>query len=186
MSVIRISARYAKSLLELAVEQSNLESVLADVQALNEACKNRDLHLMLKSPIIHGTKKMQVLNALFEKNFNPVTMAFLKLITGKGREMYIPEIAAEFIEQYKIRNSITTVKLITATPVDQATVDNIHSKLIASNETGKKVEIVTVIDPQLIGGYILELGGKRYDSSVAYQLEQLRKEFKGNVYKKEF
>lgn len=113
-------------------------------------------------------------------------MAFLKLITGKGREMYIPEIAAEFIEQYKIRNSITTVKLITATPVDQATVDNIHSKLIASNETGKKVEIVTVIDPQLIGGYILELGGKRYDSSVAYQLEQLRKEFKGNVYKKEF
>jgi F-type H+-transporting ATPase subunit delta len=48
------------------------------------------------------------------------------------------------------------------------------------------VEIVTEIDPQLIGGYILELGGKRYDSSVAYQLEQLRKEFKGNVYKKEF
>lgn len=186
MSVIRISARYAKSLLELAIQQSNLESVLKDIQSLDEACKNRDLHLMLKSPIIHGSKKMQVLNALFGSSFNPVTMAFIKLITEKGREIYIPEIAAEFIHQYKIKNGITTVKLITATPVDQATVDTIHSKLVASNETGSQVEIVTAVDPQLLGGYVLELEGKRYDTSVAYQLEQLRKEFKGNVYKKEF
>ncbi len=186
MSVIRISARYAKSLLALAEEQSNVEGVLADIEALHKACQNRDLALLLKSPIIHGSRKLDVLHAIFGKSFHPVTMGFIKLIVGKGREMYLPEIAAECIQLYRRMNGITTVRLVTATPVSQSTIDSIHSKLVASSETGRQVEIVASVDPNLLGGFILELEGKRYDSSIAYQLQQLRKEFTGNVYQKQF
>ncbi len=66
MSVTRIATRYAKSLMELAMEQGKLTQVSADIISLNEASRNRDLYLMLKSPIINGDKKIAVLEAIFK------------------------------------------------------------------------------------------------------------------------
>ena len=75
MSVTRIATRYAKSLMELAMEQGKLSQVSADVISLAEAARNRDLYMMLKSPIIHGDKKISVLDAIFKSRFDVMTMA---------------------------------------------------------------------------------------------------------------
>jgi F-type H+-transporting ATPase subunit delta len=70
MSVIRIASRYAKSLIDLAVEQDKLERVLEDVKTFQKAVSNREFYLLLKSPIINATKKQQIFKALFGDKFD--------------------------------------------------------------------------------------------------------------------
>lgn len=186
MSVTRIATRYAKSLIELAVEQGKLAQVSTDVNTLAAAAKNRDLHLMLKSPIISADRKNAALNALFGSNMDSLTMAYLTLLVNKGREGYLPEIAAEFVAQYKTIQKITTVKVIAAAPISDAVVADLKSRLLASGITHPNLEIVTSVDPDLVGGFVLEFDNKRYDASVANKLAELKAEFTKNLYIKEF
>lgn len=186
MSVTRIATRYAKSLIDLASQQGKLPQVSADVIALAEAAKNRDLHLMLKSPIISPDKKNAALNALFGKQMDSLTMAYLTLLVNKGREMYLPEIAAEFAAQYKVMQKITTVKVISASPLSDNVVDQLKARLLASGITHSNLEIVTSVDPKIIGGFVLEFDNKRYDASIANKLADLKSEFTKNLYIKEY
>jgi F-type H+-transporting ATPase subunit delta len=183
MSVTRIASRYAKSLIDLAQDQGNLDRVKEDVLTFDKAVtESRDLYLLLKSPIIHADKKKQVLKALFEKGFDKTTMAFLEIITSKGREPFLHDIAREFMAQYKKIRHISTVFLRTARALPKEVVEQIRKKLEESTETDTTVEIITEVDPDLIGGFVAEFDNKRYDASVAHQLEQLKKDFSQNLF----
>lgn len=186
MSVTRIATRYAKSLIELAVEQGKLPQVSADVHSLATASKNRDLQLMLKSPIISADRKNAALNALFGKQMDSLTMAYLTLLVNKGREKYLPEIAVEFVSQYKNLQQITSVKVISAAPLSDDVINDLKSHLLSSGITHPNLEIETSIKPSLIGGFVLEFDSKRYDASVANKLAELKADFKKNLYIKEF
>ena len=177
MSVNRISTRYAKSLLDLAIEQNSLENTYKDIKEFNNALKSRDLILMLKSPIINAGKKASIFKVLFGDKLGQLTMAFFDIAIKKGREMYLPEIAAEFINQYKVHNRITTVTITSATDLSENTISEIKSKLLNSDLTMDKVEVTTKIDPSIIGGFIVETQDKRIDSSVQRKLELIKKEF---------
>jgi F-type H+-transporting ATPase subunit delta len=185
MSVTRIATRYAKSLLDLAIEQGRLDVVTRDINTLKTATQNRDLLMMLKSPIISADKKSAVMKALFG-GMDQLTLAYINLLINKGREPFLPEIAAEYIAQYKRMSKITSVRITTAVPLDAATLEDLRKKLTDSVATQDNVEIETSIDPELIGGYVLEFDNKRYDASVASKLEDLRNEFTKNLYVKEF
>ena len=178
----RVAGRYAKSLIDLAIERGNLQSVMGDVEQLATAVKNRDLLLMLKSPIINPDKKKQVMNVLFGESFDDTTMAFVNICITKGRESLLPEIANEVLEEYKKMQSITTVKVTTATPLSTEGLEAIRGKLLSSTATAKNVVIETAINPDLIGGYVVEFGDRLYDASVASKLAALKKEFTGNLY----
>ena len=177
MSAERLSYRYAKSLIDLAKEQGKLEVIKGDVANLLTAVQSRDLELMLKSPIVSKMKKANALEALFGDGFDDMTMSFMDILLTKGREMYIPEIAEEFMSQYKEMNKISTVRLVTAQPLTDAALAEIKAKLIASNELKANVEIETVVDPSLIGGFRLEFNNLQYDASVAHRLNEMRKAF---------
>lgn len=182
MSVTRIAHRYAKSLIDLAVEQNKLERVREDVQAFKEASTNKDFRAFIKSPIIHHTKKEQIIKTLFEGKFDTLTMSFLDILTRKGREEYLPEIAAEFIQEYKKIKHITTVRLTTATPLSEAAVNAVRTKLIDTTKTSDNIELMTAVDPDLIGGYVLEFDGNVYDASIKHKLVQLKDDFDDNLY----
>ena len=186
MSVIRIATRYAKSLIELAVEQGKLAQVQADVKVLQNAVKNRDLYLMLKSPIISNDRKIAAMDALFQSQFDSLTMGYLKLLINKNRENYLPEITAEFVEQYKVLNKITTVRVTTATPMSDAVLEDLRKKILDSGATSENLDLQTAVDPDLIGGFVLDFDNKRYDASAAHKLEQLKAQFSKNLYVKEF
>ncbi len=185
MSVTRIASRYAKSVLDLAIEKGQLEEVLADMTSFKKATENRDLYLLLKSPIINVSKKQQVFKALFEGKQTELTAAFFDIILRKGREKYLPEIAEEFIVQYKKHKHISSVTLITATPLAAETVSKIKQRLVSSEATDDHVELETEVNEDLLGGFVLQFGDKLYDASVAHKLEQLKKEFSKNEYIKE-
>ena len=186
MSVNRVAGRYAKSLLDLSAENGSLETVVADIKYFQQAVKNRDLYLLLKSPIISADKKEQVVKALFADKFNTVLMSFINICVNKGREVILPEIADEFIFQYKAMQGITTMKLTTATPVSDETIESIKAKFLQSASTADLIEVETKVNPELIGGFVVQYGDRLYDASVANKLNSLKKQFKVNNYDVKF
>ena len=95
----RVAPRYAKSLLDLGIEQNKLDVLYDNMSALKSALQNRDLYLMVKSPIIHADKKISVFKSIFEGSFDKISQSFLDIITRKGRETILPEITDSFIKQ---------------------------------------------------------------------------------------
>src|ERR1700760_4405718 len=97
-----VATRYAKSLMELAVETNQLEAVRADMKAVKQICdENHEFALFLDSPIIKTDKKIAVLTAVFKGKIADITLSILNLIASKHRESITKEIAAAFDEQYK-------------------------------------------------------------------------------------
>jgi len=186
MSVSRIATRYAKSLLSLAQDQQKLDRVLEDVKSFIKATESKDFFLLLKSPIIHASKKKEIFSLLFNERFDKTTMAFLNIIANKGRESFLTEIMQGFITQYKKMMNITTVKLITASPLSDETLASIHSKLASSTDSNVTIELDTSVDKNIIGGFVIDYDNKMYNASVAYKLERLKKEFSKNTYLKGF
>ncbi len=182
MSVQRVATRYAKSLIDLARDNNKLDRIKEDVMGFLEVAKNRDFKMCLQSPIINTGTKTKIFRELFDGKVDQVTMAFFNIILNKGRESYLPEIASEFIEQYKAINHISTIRLVTATEVDAKTIDAIRQKFEAAGSTRSNVEIIHTVDPTLIGGFLVEFDDKLYDASVKYQLEQVKKQFTGNLH----
>ena len=110
MKSTRLTSRYAKSLLNLSIKQNCLEKTLADMNHINSLCdKNKDLILLLKSPVVKTDKKRLILSNIFSKSVSEITMSFIVIITNKKREMYLQGIAESFISLYKKYSNIETV-----------------------------------------------------------------------------
>lgn len=180
MSVKRIAARYAKSLLDLAQERNITPSILEDMNAFKKMAENRDLQLLLKSPIVNTLKKQEVFNALFNDKLSKVTNDFFSIALRKGRESYLVDIADSFIELHKELQGISDIKLTTATALSDEALAKIKAELLKSTSTRQSVDITTTIDESIIGGFIIEIGDKLYDDSVAHKLEALKKSFATN------
>lgn len=184
MSVSKIAARYAKPLLELALEQKKLDTVYQDILGFRKALENRDLFLLFKSPIVNPSKKLAIVTELFQKRMDSTTFSFLKIIIKKGREKLLDDITKNFIEQYKEHNNIQTVHLTTARQFTDAELDEIKKKLQFAYLKDMTIELETSIDPEIIGGFIINIDDKEYDASVEHKLDVMRKSFTGNQYQK--
>ena len=181
----RLAYRYAKSIIDLAVETNQLEKVFEDMQWINTVSKsNRDFVVLLKSPVVNADTKQKVMDAVSVGKLTELTEKFLRLLIAKGRERSLPEIATAFIASYKQKKNIQTVKLRSAAPLSEEMKKIIIEKL---KESGgfEKVELEEKVDPDLIGGFVLQVGDKLIDASVAYDLKNIAKQFENNdfIYK---
>lgn len=177
----RLASRYAKSLVDLAVEKNELEAVHTDMQLLQAICKsNPDVVALLNSPIIKADKKVKILGAVLDGKISGITSGFMRLLTTKGRESTLPQVAKEVIKQYNVIKNITTVKITTAVPVDAATLSVIQQK--AEQSAGRKVTMETAVNPDLIGGFTLETGDQLFDASILRDLKDVKKQFLQNIY----
>jgi F-type H+-transporting ATPase subunit delta len=181
----RLASRYAKALIQLAIERGELETVFADMQWLQSVCKsNPDFVNVLRSPIIKGDQKNKIITAVTTGRISELTASFNKLLINKTRESDLPEITAAFIQQYKEHKNIHTVKLTTASPVSEAMKNEIM-KQIKSTSNMQNIELETSVNEALIGGFVLQAGDKLIDASVAYDLKQISRQFENNdfIYK---
>ncbi len=180
----RVATPYAKSLLDLARERGQVDAVTTNMQHFNESVKNPDLRSMLTSPVISGDKKLKVLDALFG-NYDEITKAFLRIVTEKNREEVLPAIANEYMRIYREEKGISQVKVTSAAPLSATAIDSIQAKLRSDGLVDKIIELETVVDPSLLGGFIIEVGDRYYDASARAQFATLRKEFTGTSYQKQ-
>lgn len=175
MSEIRIAARYAKSLMELAIEKGLLEQVNFDMRTLQSVCKNSpDLVNVLKSPIIMSDKKIAVLTGVFGNTFNKLSMMFLEQVTKKRREMFLPLIAEQFAKQYNTHNGISFATVTSASLLTEGMQASV--KEFIEKETNARVELKTIVNPDIIGGLVIRIEDNLYDSSIAKKLNILKKE----------
>jgi F-type H+-transporting ATPase subunit delta len=181
----RLAGRYAKSLLDLAIEKGQLDAVYSDIQFLDAALKSsKELVVVLKSPIIKADKKGKILDAIAAGRLSVITATFNKLLLAKGREFYLPEIVTAFIAQYKEYKGIHTVKLTTAVPVSEELKQSILQQIRVAKDM-QHLELNTEVNEALIGGYVLEIGDELVDASIAFDLHNIKKQFQNNdfVYK---
>ena len=169
----KVGKRYAKSLFSLSQERNVSEAVAADMKLLAAVCEdNRDFRLLLSSPIIHSDKKLAILNKTFGGRVHSLTLQFFDIITKKGREFYLPQIALEFIRLYKEHKGIQTAIVTSAVGLD----DNLRKQVykMVSESLNSEVELVEKVDQNLIGGMILRVGDKQYDASIASELRKIK------------
>lgn len=181
----RLAGRYAKSLLDISKEQGQLETVFEDMLTLQSITKaSRDFVTLLRSPVVTADKKNKVITAVTDGKISPLTATFIKLLVSKAREAALPEIIQAFIQQYKDLKKIYTVKLTTAAPVSEGLKSEIVSR-VKQTSNMENIELETVVNPDLIGGFTLQAGDKLIDASVAYDLKQIAKQFENNdfIYK---
>ncbi len=181
----RLASRYAKSLIDLAIEKGQLEKVFADMQWLQAVCKsNRDFVNLLRSPVIKPDTKKKILTAVTAGNVGELTAAFNALLITKGRESNLPEIVNAFIDSYKQHKNIQTIKLTTAAPISDALKNSIVEQ-VKKSAGFQNVEVEEKIDADLIGGFVLQIGDKLVDASIAYDLRAIAKQFENNdfIYK---
>ncbi|HYF31928.1 MAG TPA: ATP synthase F1 subunit delta [Chitinophagaceae bacterium] len=181
----RLAGRYAKSLMDLAIERNELEAIYQDMQFLQSVCRNsRDFVNLMKSPVIAPDKKEGIFNAVTKGKISALTASFHQLLIRKGREANFPEIVQAFIDQYKRHKGIYTVKLTTAKPVSEDLKQEIIRK-VRSQTPMQNIELKTEVKEDLVGGFVLEMGDTLVDASIAYDLKAIKKQFLNNdfIYK---
>jgi F-type H+-transporting ATPase subunit delta len=177
----RLATRYAKSIIDVAVEQNQLQAVYNDMKLVTAVCKsNADFVAVLRSPIIKADKKGKILAATINPHVGNITAGFITLLINKGREANLPEIAQACIEQYNTIKGISKVKITTAVAINDDTKNAIVASIKASSN--QQLEIETVVNEDLIGGFLLETGGNLVDASILRDLKDISKQFLNNDY----
>ena len=176
MSNQRIAIRYAKPLMALAEEQKVLKKVMDDMSNFAELCEaNRDFLLMLRSPIIAPLKKANILDKIFKEKSNKLTLSAFNIIARKNRENLLPEIAQEFVNQYNEKMGIQQAVVRTTYKLDVKTRKLFEG--IVEKTTGKKAVMKEEVDPEILGGFVLRMGDKQLDQSVASDLKEIKLKF---------
>jgi F-type H+-transporting ATPase subunit delta len=186
MADSRAASRYVKSLIGLAIEKNVLENVHNDMQLFAKVCEeNKAFNVMLKSPVIPHHKKSDILEKLFKGKVNALTMGFFDIITKKNREPLLPAIAREFHNAYNEHKGIRKATVTSAAPLDpslRTQFNDVVKKL--SNKS--QVELVERVDPEMIGGFVLNVGDRQIDASIKNKIKSLKIKFSQNPYIKEF
>ncbi len=181
MKGIRVSYRYAKSLMMLAIDQKMLEDAYRDMKMLSDICQqNHDFVVVLKSPIIKSDKKIAIIQAIVKGKLSPIVDGFIKIIATHRREGYLVEIAHSFVAQYKEYNKVSVAEITSASKLD-----DVQRKKIAEavkKVVGQDVELVEKINADIIGGLIVRVGDRQFDASISRKLKELKKGFSKNQY----
>lgn len=166
--------RYAKALLSLAIENNILERSYKDLQFVKSVFSaQQELKIVMKSPVIRVARKQSVIKHLFQNHVHPLILNYMLIIARKQRGHMLEGISQSYLRVYKQYHGIETVRITTAVPLNE----KVRNKALqaASELTPHEIEFEELIDPEIIGGFILDLDDKQYNASLLYRLVRLKK-----------
>lgn len=177
MAVGVISVRYARALLKSAMELNLEDQVYQEMITLADQY-NRvpELRSTIDNPMLDMDKKQALLQAACGKNLSELTERFIHLVLHEGRGNVMQMMATSYITLYRKQKNIISGRLITATIVTPE-VEQKMKQMVQSKSQGT-VEFQTEVDPDIIGGFILEYDSYRMDASVQTKLNNILKELK--------
>lgn len=178
----RLASRYAKSLIDLAIELDQLEAVFKDMTLLSNSCsQSKELVSFLKSPIISNEKKVKIFQVLFQERLSDLSNRFSVLLIKKGREGHLSEIAQAAIRQYRVIKNIRQVRITTAVQLEEGLKSEIIEK-VKQEIPDQKIELLAKVKKELIGGFVLETENTIFDASISRDLHDIKKQFNKNIY----
>ncbi len=169
-----IAEVYARSLFEVAKEQDKLDEVSEQLGQVADALDgNRDLRVFFFSPYFSSEEKVQGLSRAIEGADESVRN-FLALLVEKHRMPAIFRIRQRFEALWQEENRILPVQITSAVELPDDTVRSIGDRI--GERTGRKVELRSAVDPDILGGLVLQVGNSVLDASIRNRLENLRKQ----------
>ena len=174
MSGIRAAIRYAKAILEIADSKGVASEVSADMTLIAKTITgNTELTHFIQNPLIKTDTKKNVVLEVFA-SVNPVTQSLFHLLLENKRFEILAAIAVEYNNLFDVMNGVEVAKVTTAFPMDAALEAKVLAKIATFSD--KKVTIENTVDASIIGGFILRIGDKQYNASVANRLHVLKRE----------
>lgn len=170
----RAAIRYAKAILEMAQATGNAGQVNDDMAQIAATMKgNEELRNFIGSPNVKGDMKQSALKEIFGGSQN-VTQGLFHLLHENKRFEILEQVALQYSMQYDVLNNIEEAIVTTAFPITP----ELEAKVLAKIKefSSKTIVIKNIVDPAIIGGFILRIGDKQYNASIANQLLTLKRE----------
>lgn len=169
-----ISKRYAKAILEYARQQKTESVVYDEMKKVAFAFANEPkLGAAMENPILSNNDKVSIINAIFDNKPSETMKRIIGLVADNDRDDYLRMIALSYMDLYCQLKNINTVKLITATQPEQATIDKI--KELVYQLKPSEIDFDTKVDLEIEGGFVLFVDTYRLDASIRSQLNRIRK-----------
>ncbi len=177
MDIGVISVRYARALLKSALELEKEDQVYRDMQALAKSYIDvPELRTAIDNPMLPKASKQELLETACGEKSTKLSKRFFALVLKEGRETTMQFMANAYITLYRKQKNIIQGKLITADKVSQKT--EAKMKAMVEKRTHGTVEFNTEVDPEIIGGFILEYDTYRKDASVKTKLNDILTQLK--------
>ena len=179
-----LARRYARALLEVATDTSHrgrpmperLRGELAEVCELLE--ERRDLKIALTEPAVSAERKRKIASAIWGKaGASELLLRLLDGLASRDRMELLPEVAREFGEAWNAARGAITAEAASAVPLEKAQVAALARAL--GRVSGLEVELRGRVDPELLGGLLVRMGGRTYDGTVRSRLRALRRQLAG-------
>ncbi len=169
-----IAEVYTRSLFEVAKEHDKLDEIRDELNEFADALNDsRDLRVFLFSPYFSTQEKKDGLEKAVQ-DVDETFMNFLQLLLERHRMPVIFRIRSRYEDMWKEENKLLAVEVTTAIELDEDIVSGIGDRI--GEETGRKVELSSKVDPDIIGGIVLRVGNQIMDASIRNRLNQLRKQ----------
>jgi len=175
MAGTRAAIRYSKAILDLANSKGVAEVVSNDMKTIATTINgNLELSTFIQNPTIKVEVKEKALLEVFAES-NAVTKGLFHLLFENKRFEILSAIAVEYGKLSDLANGKELAQVTTAFPMDAALEAQVLAKIATLSD--KKITLENIVDPAIIGGFILRIGDKQYNASVYNRLQVLKREF---------
>ncbi|TVZ26274.1 F-type H+-transporting ATPase subunit delta [Gillisia sp. Hel_I_86] len=180
MKSTRAAQRYAKAILDLAKDQNAAEVVNTDMIGIfNTIEHSEDLQELLASPVVKAAVKKSALKEIF-KDAHTITLGAFDVLVDNNRIIQLQAVAQKYTALFNEMNHVQVAKVTTAVPLDARLEAKILEKV--KELTGNTATLESIVDPSILGGFILRIGDLQYNTSVAKSLSNLSRELTNNTY----
>jgi F-type H+-transporting ATPase subunit delta len=172
MAILKTSIPYAKALFELAKEKNMVTDIKSDTQSLVQAIdKSTEFADFISNPIVSSTDKTTTLAKLFGGKIKTETSNFLNILVSKGRISELKSVCEAFQEMANKESNTYQLKLTTATHIS----DDAKKQIAEKSLGDAKFEIETIVNPEILGGFILEYDNRMLDQSISTKVNTFKK-----------
>lgn len=170
----RAAIRYAKAILDIAHSNGKASNVNEDMKSIAASiAESAELKDFLTNPTVKGEVKLSALLEIFASAQNETKGLFQLLLENKRFEI-LPAVATQYNQLFDVLNGVEVANVTTAFPITP----ELEAKVLAKIKefSNKTVTLTNIVDESIIGGFILRMGDKQFNASVANQLQTLKRE----------
>ena len=169
----RISAkRYAQAVLLIAQERNESNEWMNDLGLLNNLFANKSISDVLDSPQIPIYHKLGLVSQTMKDMVGPLAINLVSLLATQNLVHLLAEIAKEYEHLLNHSKGLAIAEVVSAIPLDTAQNPRVEKTL--STIVGKKIKLISIVDPTILGGLVAQIGDKVLDGSVRGKIEAMR------------
>lgn len=177
----RAALRYAKAILNTAVEQKIESQINDEMKLIDETVDgSKELQTLLKSPIVKSSVKKEILSKIFNGKTSTLSNSLIDVLIENNRLPLLDKVASSYNIIYDHLKGKEVAQVTTAVPLNDALKQKVLAKV--KEITGKEASIKNIVDTSIVGGFVLRVGDIQYDASIANKLQTLKRQFDHQTY----